>query len=83
MGDWDKAIASYRKALDSERHSSPYMIQFHYRIGMLFEEKKEFEDAAEAYRRFLHSWKDADADLPILADAKERLGALVTQSHPR
>ncbi len=81
-GDRDNAIAYYRKALESERHSHPYMIQFHYRLGVLYEEKKEFNAAAEAYRRFLHFWKDADADLPILADAKERLGALEARAIP-
>jgi len=81
MGDRDNAIAYYRKALESERYSSPYMIQFHYRLGLLCEEKKEFHAATEAYRRFLHFWKDADADLPILADAKERLRALVAHGH--
>jgi tetratricopeptide (TPR) repeat protein len=79
MGDQDNAIAYYRKALESERHSSPHMIQFHYRLSLLCEEKKDFRAATEAYRRFLHFWKDADPDLPILADAKERLGALETR----
>ena len=82
MGDRDNAIAYYEKALESERHSSPYMIQFHYRLGLLYEEKKEFHAATEAYQRFLHVWKDADADLPILADAKERLGALEARAIP-
>lgn len=79
MGDKDNAIAYYRKALESERCSSPYMIQFHYRLGLLCEEKKEFRAASEAYQRFLHFWKDADPDIPILADVKERLGALEAQ----
>jgi tetratricopeptide (TPR) repeat protein len=79
MGDKDNAIAYYRKALESERCSSPNMIQFHYRLGLLYEEKKEFHAASEAYQRFLHFWKDADSDIPILADAKNRLGALETQ----
>ena len=79
MGDQDNAIAWYRKAIESERHSSPYMIQFHYRLGLLYEEKQEFQAASEAYQRFLHFWKDADPDIPILADAKERLGALEAQ----
>ena len=76
MGDQDNAIAWYRKAIESERHSSPYMIQFHYRLGLLYEEKKDFHAAGKAYRRFLDFWKDADPDIPILADAKERLSAL-------
>jgi adenylate cyclase len=82
MGDKDNAITYYRKALESERHSSPYMIQFHYRLGLLYEEKKQFQAACEAYRRFLNYWKDADPDLSILADAKERLGALNAQGIP-
>jgi TolB-like protein/cytochrome c-type biogenesis protein CcmH/NrfG len=79
MGDRDNAIAWYRKAIESERHSSPYMIQFHYRLGLLYEEKQEFQAARETYRRFLNYWKDADADLPALGDAKQRLAALEAQ----
>ena|GEM_PF-298926 len=82
IGDQDNAIAYYRKALESERYSSPYMIQFHYRLGLLCEEKKDFHAASEAYRRFLCFWKDADPDIPILVDAKERLGALEAQGTP-
>jgi adenylate cyclase len=80
MGDQDNALAWYRKTLESERHSSPYMVQFHYRLGLLCQEKKDFRAASEAYQRFLHFWKDADPDLSILADAKERLGALEAQA---
>ena len=36
------------------------MIQFHYRLGLLCEEKKDFRAASEAYQRFLHFWKDAE-----------------------
>ncbi|MBI3286573.1 MAG: tetratricopeptide repeat protein [Chloroflexi bacterium] len=78
-GDRDQAIAYYRKALQSERHSSPYMIQFHYRLGLLYKERKEYQAAAEAYRRFLKFWKDADPDVPILQDAQKRLAALEAQ----
>jgi hypothetical protein len=56
------------------------MIQFHYRLGLLREEKKDFRAASEAYQRFLHFWKDADADLPILADARQRLAAIEAQA---
>jgi adenylate cyclase len=76
MGDEENAIAYYQKALESERHSSPYMVQFHYRLGLLYEKMKDFPAASEAYRRFLHFWQDADTDIPILTDAKERLRAL-------
>jgi adenylate cyclase len=82
MGDKDNAIGYYRKALGSEQHSSPYMIQFHYRLGLLYEENQELQIASEAYRRFLHYWKDADADLPVLADAKQRLAALEARATP-
>jgi tetratricopeptide (TPR) repeat protein len=80
MGDRDNAIAWYRKAIESEKHSSPHMIQFHYRLGLLCEEQKDFHAAGEAYRCFLRFWQDADPDIPILADAKSRLGALEAQA---
>jgi adenylate cyclase len=80
MGDQDKAIDYYRKALESERHSSPHMIQFHYHLGLLYEEKQELQSASEAYGRFLQFWKDADPDIPILVDAKERLRGLEAQA---
>ena len=38
------------------------------------------EAAKDAYRRFLNYWKDADADLSILAAAKQRVGALEAQA---
>src|SRR5438094_5199377 len=82
MGDQDNAIAWYRTAIESERHSSPYMIQFLYRLGLLYDEKQEFQAARETYQRFLHFWKDADPDIPILADAKERLVALEARATP-
>jgi superkiller protein 3 len=82
MGDRENAIAFYRKALESEKYSSPCMIQYHYQLGLLYEEKKQFQAAREAYRHFLHHWKNADADLPVLTDAKERLGALEAQATP-
>src|SRR5437867_1985075 len=49
MGDRDNSIGWYRKAIESERHSSPYMIQFHYRLGLLHEEKKEFRAIVGEY----------------------------------
>jgi hypothetical protein len=58
------------------------MIQFHYRLGLLYQEKKDFRAASEAYQRLLHFWKDADPEIPILVDAKERLGALEAQGTP-
>jgi hypothetical protein len=83
MGDRDNAIAKYQNALESERHSSPYMIQFHYRLGLLCEEKKDFHASGEAYRRFLSFWKDADPDIPMLVDAKKRLANLEGQARSR
>ena len=52
------------------------MIQFHYRLGLLHEGRGETREAAEAYGKFLEYWKDADADLSVLTDARARLNAL-------
>ena len=74
MGDQDNALAWYRKTLESERHSSPYMFQFHYRLGLLCEEKKDFRAASESTSAFCIFGRMPSPDLTILADAKERLG---------
>jgi len=50
--------------------------KYHYRLAKLYEEKGRSEEAIEQYERFLEIWKDADADLPGLIDAKERLARL-------
>jgi hypothetical protein len=45
-----------------------------YRLGLALEAKGDGARARDEYRKFLEDWKDADRDVPELADARRRLG---------
>jgi len=47
-----------------------------YMLGQVCEQQGRKTMAVENYRKFLDLWKDADAGLPEVADAKKRLAAL-------
>ena len=48
----------------------------HYRLGQIYEELGNKEDAEREYRAFLAAWSDADAGRPEVADAERRLATL-------
>ncbi|NGP78187.1 tetratricopeptide repeat protein, partial [Balneolaceae bacterium YR4-1] len=49
----------------------------HERLGMLYEDMNKPEKAAEAYRRFIVAWKDADPELQdMVMEARQRLQKL-------
>jgi tetratricopeptide (TPR) repeat protein len=49
-----------------------------YMLGRIAEQKADPARARENYRKFLDLWKDADAGLPEVVDARKRLAALGT-----
>jgi len=51
-------------------------IKMHFYLGRAYEESRWYDKAAEQYRVFIDTWKDADHGFPELADARERLKRL-------
>jgi len=81
-GDMDKAISNYEQLISRHKiggEDQEYWIQTHYILGQIYEEKGDKAKAVKYYEDFLNIWKDADADIPILIDAKKRLAALKGQ----
>ena len=69
LGKFDRAEEWYLAAW-----SNPIS---HERLGMLYEQMDKPEKAAEAYRRFIVAWKDADPDLQDRVEqARQRLEQL-------
>ncbi|MGH9834069.1 MAG: tetratricopeptide repeat protein, partial [Blastocatellia bacterium] len=66
LGRLDEAIAEYERIL----RLNPNYPLAQYHLGQAYERKGDRERAREAYRSFLQTWKDADADIPEVINAK-------------
>jgi tetratricopeptide (TPR) repeat protein len=65
----DEAIQEYQRIL--HLNASYPLAEYH--LAQAYQRKGKFEQARTAYARFLQIWKDADADIPELIDAKRQL----------
>jgi tetratricopeptide (TPR) repeat protein/predicted Ser/Thr protein kinase len=75
--DLDKAIVEYESILDPMNTGRRLVHPMaRYRLAGLYEQKGLGRQAAGQYRRLVDTWKDADADLPQVRDARERLAVL-------
>ena len=78
-GDLDGAITMYRKLLSYGPESkwiAAYEPRYVLQIARLLEKKGDRVAALAEYRRFLDLWKDADTNLPELAEAKRAVTRL-------
>jgi eukaryotic-like serine/threonine-protein kinase len=75
QGRFDEAVAIYRRLLVVDKDSkftSFYEPRYVLAIARLLEKTGKKDDARAEYKRFLEFWKNADADLPELAEARAK-----------
>ena len=80
LGQPDKAIEEYKKITYYDPHSLERRIihpVYHYRLGLLYEEKGMIKDAVSEYQLYLDIHKNSDAANPILNQVKIRLRRLL------
>ena len=78
-GEPDKAILRYEELIKRRQlgwEAQEYWILAHYHLGRLYEEKGERDKASQYYQDFLNIWKEADPDIPMLIEARNRLAEL-------
>jgi len=84
LNDYKKAKAVLL-SIDINKEPIPWWIELpfgyayprkFYLLGKVNEALGKKDEAIEAYQQFLEIWKEADADLPELIDAKKRIAEL-------
>ncbi len=66
LGRYDEAIAEFERVLQL----SPNYPRARFHIARAYREKGMSEEAKANYQRFLTEWKNADADLPEIVEAR-------------
>jgi eukaryotic-like serine/threonine-protein kinase len=82
-GQPDSAIATYEKYLASPMEDqldtdAQYLAFTHKRLGELYAQRGDRENAALHLQKFIEQWKNADPELqPQVAEAKRKLGEMI------
>jgi tetratricopeptide (TPR) repeat protein len=69
-GDWELAASS----AEQMREHDPAYAGTEYALAMVAQHRGEAEAARRGFVRAVELWREADPDLPDLADARQRLG---------
>jgi tetratricopeptide (TPR) repeat protein len=78
-GNLEKARQEYEKvsvSMAGRLASGDIYARSFYSLGRIYERQGNKVKAVENYKKFLDLWKEADAGLPEVPDAKKRLAAL-------
>jgi len=80
LGSLNKAVAVLEKALSCyfyQRFYEPILaVKAYYLLGQAYERSGWTDKAIQKYEEFLDIWKDADAGLPEVTDARQSLAKL-------
>jgi len=82
-GQYGRAISEFERLADNPSYIwsptlSVWNVKAHYYLGLAYEKTGRPADAIPCYERFLEIWKDADPDLALVADVRDRLVRLKT-----
>jgi tetratricopeptide (TPR) repeat protein len=78
-GRVEDAIARYEELLKDRPfgyEGQQLWFDAHLALGRLYEQEHRPQDALRTYESLINRWKDADADLILLTDARARLSRL-------
>jgi tetratricopeptide (TPR) repeat protein len=79
-GRADSAVTWYRVELETPRLRAPDRGSLFERLGQLYDEQGDLENAALYYARFVELWADADAELqPRVETARARLEEIMRE----
>jgi tetratricopeptide (TPR) repeat protein/tRNA A-37 threonylcarbamoyl transferase component Bud32 len=82
VGQPDSALAAYRQLVDTPGYGSIQAGSYAFapawrRLGELYEERGQRDEAIDAYGRFAALWKDADPSLqPAVREVRQRMAEL-------
>ena len=80
-GNTDLAISKYTEIINEFSfgwEGQEYCVRAYYNLGRLYEQEGNTEQAILNYKHFMDLWENADLDIPILIDCKERYSSLNT-----
>lgn len=84
-GQPDSALATYERYLDATNFAQPFtdpgsLAAILERLGEMYDEREDWEKAAEYYARFVDLWQGADPELqPRVEAAQKRLDEIFAQ----
>jgi tetratricopeptide (TPR) repeat protein len=75
----EESIGEYQRILGLNQNYP--LAQYH--LAQAYQRKGQVAEARAAYERFLQIWKNADADIPEVVDAKREFAMLKSEASAR
>ena len=83
-GQWDQRVELLAEVIDLASVGNEGLVSWilaHYELGQALERLGRPDEAARHYARFVELWADADAELPVLQEARRRIAAIEGSDH--